>query len=263
MAIDNRRKRASIAALGLAFLGPSVVPDGTLAQADRQAIAHSYYGIEAGGAIVQIGATCQLENYAATGGITLERILGGTSQLENHGATGGITLERTLGGTSQIAAFTSSGGIQVGEAASGETGHGYIQGKRKPGSQKPGRREYQLGLAPAKMLIQKAAEEQQVDPTPDLVKSLMADLAVQQKAIEEKASQLEKLKKIGQARKQLDQIRADFLIFEQVLNDLETERLRLIEAELLESKEAARNEAKEEMMVIDAVKKYFFPFMDS
>jgi hypothetical protein len=115
MAIDSRRKRASVAALGLAFLGPSIVPDGSFVQADRQAIAHSYYGILAGGAFVQIGGTAQLEAFTSTGGITLERAIGGTSQLEAFTSTGGITLERVIGGTAQLEAFTSSGVIQVGD----------------------------------------------------------------------------------------------------------------------------------------------------
>jgi len=137
MAIDSRRKRASIASLGLAFLGASIVPDGSLAQADRQTVANSYYGIEAGGAFVQIGGTSQLEAFDASGGITLERIIGGTSQLEAYDSSGGITvgenavevgavsqieafdssggitLERVLGATSQIEAFGSSGGITI------------------------------------------------------------------------------------------------------------------------------------------------------
>jgi hypothetical protein len=120
MAIDTRRKRASVAALGLAFLGPSIVPDATLEQADRQAVAHSYYGILAGSAFVQIGGTSQLEPFTSSGGITLERTIGGTSQLEAFTASGGITLERTIGGTSQIEAFSSSGGITVGDAVAAE-----------------------------------------------------------------------------------------------------------------------------------------------
>ena len=115
MAIDSRRKRASVAGLALAFLGPSVVPDGSFAQGDRQAIAHSYYGINAASGIVEIGGTSQLEAFASSGGITLERVIGGTSQLLAFDATGGITLERTLGGTSQLLAFSSTGGIQVGD----------------------------------------------------------------------------------------------------------------------------------------------------
>lgn len=48
MAIDSAIKRASIAAIGAQFIGPSVIPDGTIAQADRQTIAYSYAGILAG-----------------------------------------------------------------------------------------------------------------------------------------------------------------------------------------------------------------------
>jgi len=125
MAIDSRRKRASIAGLALAFLAPSVVPDGTIGVADRQTIAHSYYGIDSSVSGVTVGDTSQLGVFDATGGITLERTLGGTSQLLTFDSTGGITLERTLGATSQLNPFTSSGFIQVGdvvEATGGQRG---------------------------------------------------------------------------------------------------------------------------------------------
>jgi hypothetical protein len=122
MAIDSRRKRASIAGLALAFLAPSVVPDSTIGVADRQTIAHSYYGIDSSVSGVTIGDTSQLGVFDATGGITLERTLGGTSQLLTFDSTGGITLERTLGATSQLNPFTSSGGIQVGDVVAGAGG---------------------------------------------------------------------------------------------------------------------------------------------
>jgi len=134
MAIDSRRKRASAAVLGLAFLAPSVVPDGTLGSADRQAIAHSYYGIDAGGAVVEIGGTSQLEAYSSSGVITLERVIGGTSQIEAYSSSGGITVERTLGSTSQLPAFTSSGGITVGtpvETTAAGGGGGYRKRKQR------------------------------------------------------------------------------------------------------------------------------------
>ena len=114
MAIDTRRKRASVAVLGLAFLGPSIVPDGTIASADRQAVAHSYYGIDAGAGSIDIGGTSQLGVFTSSGGITLEQVIGGTSQLGVFTSSGGITLEQVIGGTSQLNAFTSSGGITVG-----------------------------------------------------------------------------------------------------------------------------------------------------
>lgn len=137
MAIDSRRKRASVAALGLAFLGPSIVPDGTLGAEDRQVVAHSYYGIAAGGAFVEIGGTSQLEALASTGGITLERVIGGTSQLEAHTSTGGVTLERVIGGTSQLAAFASGGAIQVGDVIVAEATTG--GGKKRRRSKYPRR----------------------------------------------------------------------------------------------------------------------------
>lgn len=91
MAIDSRRKRASIASLGLAFLGASIVPDGSFAQGDRQTIGNSYYGIDAAVPIVQIGGTSQLEAFDATGGITIELVIGGTSQIEAFTSSGVIT----------------------------------------------------------------------------------------------------------------------------------------------------------------------------
>lgn len=101
MAIDSLRKRASVACLGLAFLGPSVVPDGTLAQADRQTIGYGYYGILAAAGINEIGGTSQIEAFSSTGGITRERAIGGTSQLEAYSSSGGIEIvstRKTYGG---------------------------------------------------------------------------------------------------------------------------------------------------------------------
>jgi hypothetical protein len=134
MAIDSLRKRASVASLGLAFLGPSVVADGSFIQGDRQTIGHGYYGINVGAGAVELGGTSQLEAFTSSGGITLERVIGGTSQLEAFTSTGGITLERTIGGTSQLAAFTSSGVITVGDAVAEETKGG---GKSKQGRHYP------------------------------------------------------------------------------------------------------------------------------
>ena len=48
MAIDSEVKRRSIAAIANPWNGPSVVPDGTIDNFDRQAIAWSYAGILAG-----------------------------------------------------------------------------------------------------------------------------------------------------------------------------------------------------------------------
>jgi len=47
MAIDSEVKRASISSVGANFIGPSVVPDGTIDAADRAAAAGSYAGIQA------------------------------------------------------------------------------------------------------------------------------------------------------------------------------------------------------------------------
>ncbi len=49
MAIDSEAKRKSIAAIGAPYVGPVVVPDSSFSQGDRQAIAYSYFGINAGG----------------------------------------------------------------------------------------------------------------------------------------------------------------------------------------------------------------------
>ena len=121
MAIDSRRKRASIAVLGLAFLGPSVVPDGTLGTADRQVIASSYYGITSGVVGKTLGDVSQLEVLTSTGGLdeTSNHTIGDVSQLEAFASTGGLTVTGnvTLGDTSQLQPFTSTGGIQVGAVA--------------------------------------------------------------------------------------------------------------------------------------------------
>ena len=45
MAIDSAAKRASIVAIGLCAIGPSVIPDGSFDQADRQTVGYGYYGI--------------------------------------------------------------------------------------------------------------------------------------------------------------------------------------------------------------------------
>lgn len=47
MAIDTEAKRKSIAAIGIRQVGPVIVPDSTIAAADRQAIGYSYAGIAA------------------------------------------------------------------------------------------------------------------------------------------------------------------------------------------------------------------------
>jgi len=47
MAIDTERKRKSVGAIPNLWNGPVVVPDGTIAGEDRQAIAGSYSGIPA------------------------------------------------------------------------------------------------------------------------------------------------------------------------------------------------------------------------
>jgi len=48
MAIDSSKKRKSIAAISLLAVGPVVVPDSTIDQADRQVVGYSYSGIAAG-----------------------------------------------------------------------------------------------------------------------------------------------------------------------------------------------------------------------
>ena len=119
MSLTPLRSRASTVSLGLPFMGPSVVPDGSLAQGDRQAIGYGYYDILAGSAFVTIGGTSQIEAVTSTGGITLERMLGGTSQIGPITSTGTITLERVLGGTSQIGSITSTGTITLERALGG------------------------------------------------------------------------------------------------------------------------------------------------
>jgi hypothetical protein len=50
MAVDSRSKRASSVSIMLPFVLAPVLPDGTIAQADRQHIAFSYSGILASAA---------------------------------------------------------------------------------------------------------------------------------------------------------------------------------------------------------------------
>ena len=65
MAVDTKAKRASIIALGGAFfLSPSVVPDGTISQFDRQVAGYGYGGITAG-QVATAGFVC-LENITLT-----------------------------------------------------------------------------------------------------------------------------------------------------------------------------------------------------
>lgn len=45
MAIDTERKRKSAAWVGQVFSPPTIVPDGSLVQGDRQTIGWGYYGI--------------------------------------------------------------------------------------------------------------------------------------------------------------------------------------------------------------------------
>ena len=163
MAIDSLRKRASIASLGLAFLGPSVVPDGSLGNKDFQVVANSYYGIQVAaathtiggtsqlgafdssgaikvGSAITLGGTSQLEAYDSSGGLNVQTqlTLGGTSQLEAYDSTGGITVitTHTIGDTSQLGPFTSSGFIQVGEARTGGQKGPITVGKKRKKAKK-------------------------------------------------------------------------------------------------------------------------------
>jgi hypothetical protein len=67
MAIDSERKRKSAAWLGQVFSPPTVVPDGSLAQVDRQTIAWGYYGITSTVVtpVTVTGAMRALEGYMA------------------------------------------------------------------------------------------------------------------------------------------------------------------------------------------------------
>lgn len=114
MAIDTARKRASVASLGLAFLGASIVPDGSFVEGDRQTIGHGYYGLSTAATEVTIGATTQLTGaFDSTGGITNDVVIGATTQLTNtFDSTGGITNDVVIGATVQLTgAFDATGGI--------------------------------------------------------------------------------------------------------------------------------------------------------
>jgi len=119
MAIDSRRKRASVASLGLLFLGASVVPDGSFAVGDRQAIASSYYGIDSTVAWIDVGGgTAQLPDITSSGAVTLEINAGGEAALPAYTSTGTVTLEINLGGTGQLGPYTASGEVQPTNPAS-------------------------------------------------------------------------------------------------------------------------------------------------
>jgi hypothetical protein len=222
MAIDSLRKRASIASLGLAFLCPSVVPDGSFVQADRQTIGHSYYGIAAGSAFVTIGGTSQLEPFTASGGITLERVIGGTGQLEPFTATGGITLERTLGGTGQLNPFTSSGGIQAGDAVEEETNTGgwfWFKYEQEQLRKQEKRRQQEEKLKKAKQIQDKIDRE----------------LALAQRELEEKELRESELKTLTVLVEQ----------FEDEIQQLTNERISQVAQEAIEQNTYSRMERLE------------------
>lgn len=68
MAIDSEQKRKSVATVGPPINAPSVVPDGSLTNPDRQQIAWSYSGIQAGGAPSFIVAWALPVNHLLDGG---------------------------------------------------------------------------------------------------------------------------------------------------------------------------------------------------
>ena len=55
MAVDTVAKRFSAINYGMSWRGASVLPDGTVGQGDRQAVAFLYSGILAGGGITGFG----------------------------------------------------------------------------------------------------------------------------------------------------------------------------------------------------------------
>jgi len=122
MAIDSRRKRASIACLGLAFLGPSIVPDGSLSAPDRQVVANSYYGITAATGKT-IGGTGQLEAFTSSGTLAVQtnHTIGASSALEAFTSSGTlvVVVPKTIGDSSQLEAFGATGGITVVSATPG------------------------------------------------------------------------------------------------------------------------------------------------
>ena len=64
MAIDSEAKRKSVAAIGSLYVGPVVVPDGSLALFDRQVVGYGYGGIEVGEAAT---ANCVCANSVSLG----------------------------------------------------------------------------------------------------------------------------------------------------------------------------------------------------
>ncbi len=128
MAISTLRDRQSIVSINALFSGPSVVPDGSFAQGDRQTIGYGYYGINVGTTVTTSGGTSQLDPITASGGLDVGRKLGAVSQLELITATGGIDVlsPKTLGAISQLEAFTASGGLQA-PTATAATGGFWVE----------------------------------------------------------------------------------------------------------------------------------------
>ncbi len=109
MAIDSRAKRASVASLALAFIGPSVQPDSSITVFDRQTIAGSYYGIDSTTQGIDAGGDLQLGNFDLTGTATLEINAGGDLQLAAFDLEGGATLEINAGGNLQLGGYELEG----------------------------------------------------------------------------------------------------------------------------------------------------------
>ena len=67
MALDSARKRKSAAWVGQVFSPPTIAPDGSIGQADRQTAGWGYYGILATSAVASTvtGRARVLEGYSS------------------------------------------------------------------------------------------------------------------------------------------------------------------------------------------------------
>jgi len=244
MAIDSLRKRASVASLGLPFLGPSVVPDSSLSAPDRQVVANSYYGILAGGGVKTIGGTSQLELITSTGGLDVQtnHTIGGVSQLELFTATGVIDVlgPKTVGGVSQLEVFAASGGIQVPTTAVIPPGGGGGGKRRGRGRPKLFRRmlsfeglSFRVQEEPVEIEESSAGIQVEIDRFQGVVNTLDAQIQGIDREIElfRERSDLVRVKLIEEEMERAKLFTADLLL--QILQLRGIKRRRLEEEELL------------------------------
>lgn len=213
MAIDTQRKRASVASLGLAFLGASIVPDGSFVEGDRQTIGHGYYGLSTAATEVSIGGTSQLNPLTSSGTIANDVVVGGSSQLNPVTSSGGITSDVVVGGPSQLNPLTSEGGLTSSAVEETESAGGGLT--RRGRILRP-----KLSLQDVEK--RKEQQEQHEDPSIDgefsqgLFTPLEAQRAIEALAASLKASKVDSLKEAGFTDQEIASIPEDLLPTENV-----------------------------------------------